>query len=292
MTDAILTVLLWFSAIGCGMMAGIYFAFSTFIMRALASIPQASGAGGMQAINRVILKSSFIPLFMGTTLACVVLAGLALLRLGERGAAAVLAGGVVYVIGMFVCTMLLNVPLNNALDAVDAASPEATPVWTRYLKDWVRWNHVRTIASAVACALFIAALITLPGCAQPANDEAGVRAAFESFYGAMKTGDTAAAMAVVADDAVFVEGGRLETRDEYEKNHLPADIGFEKQVSGKRGPLKITFQGDTAWVIATTDYDGTFDGAPVSFTSAQLAILSRESGSWRIRSIHWSSRRR
>ena len=100
------------------------------------------------------------------------------------------------------------------------------------------------------------------------------------------------AMALVADDAVFLEGGRLETRAEYEMNHLPADIGFEKQVSGKRGPLKITFKDDTAWVIATTDYDGMFDGAPVSFTSAQLAVLTRDSGTWRIRSIHWSSMRR
>jgi ketosteroid isomerase-like protein len=99
-------------------------------------------------------------------------------------------------------------------------------------------------------------------------------------------------MALIAQDALFVEGGRLETRDQYEKNHLPADIGFEKQVSGKRGPLRITFNGDTAWVIATTDYDGTFEGAPVSFTSAQLAVLTRDSGSWKIRSIHWSSLRR
>jgi ketosteroid isomerase-like protein len=141
--------------------------------------------------------------------------------------------------------------------------------------------------------LYLALALATPwlaGC-QPASDEAGARAALEAFYAAMKTGDTAAAMALIADDAVFVEGGRLETRDEYEKNHLPADIGFEKQVSGKRGPLQVTMKDNTAWIIATTDYDGTFDGAPVNFTSAQLAVLSRESDGWKIRSIHWSSRR-
>jgi ketosteroid isomerase-like protein len=156
--------------------------------------------------------------------------------------------------------------------------------------------HSKTLpASTRRCSLsavLLLATLCLPACSQPANDEAGVRTALESFYGAMKTGDTATAMALIAPDALFLEGGRLETRDEYEKNHLPADIGFEKQVSGTRGPLKITFNGDTAWVIATTDYDGTFDGAPVSFTSAQLALLTRESGTWKIRSIHWSSRRR
>ena len=50
--------------------------------------------------------------------------------------------------------------------------------------------------------------------------------------------------------------------------------------------------GDTAWVIATTDYDGTVDGAPVNFVSAQLAVLTRTNGEWQVRSIHWSSRRR
>ena len=114
----------------------------------------------------------------------------------------------------------------------------------------------------------------------------------EAFYGAMKKGDTAAAMQLIAPDAVFVESGKLETRAEYEANHLPADIQFEKQVTGKRGPMRTTFQGDAAWVIVTTEYDGSFDGRPVSFVSAQLAVLTRNDGNWRIRSIHWSSRPR
>jgi ketosteroid isomerase-like protein len=122
--------------------------------------------------------------------------------------------------------------------------------------------------------------------------EAAVTAVIDRFYGAMKTGDTVTAMSVLAPDALFVEGGRLETRAEYEKNHLPLDIDFEKQVTGKRGPLRITVKGDTAWVIAVTAFDGTFQGAPINLDSAQLAVLTREAGEWQIRSIHWSSLRR
>jgi ketosteroid isomerase-like protein len=62
-------------------------------------------------------------------------------------------------------------------------------------------------------------------------------------------------------------------------------------VNGKRAPMQVTFDGNTAWVIATTDYNGTFDGGPVSFVSAQLVVLTRDQGTWRIRTIHWSSRR-
>jgi len=136
-------------------------------------------------------------------------------------------------------------------------------------------------------------LSAITACAPPTPDDpAGVTATFEAFYAAMKTGDRAAAMQGLAPDAVFIEGGRLETRAEYESNHLPADIEFERAVTGKRGPLQITFNGNTAWVIATSEYEGTFENAAVNFVSAQLMVLTKDDGPWTIRSVHWSSRRR
>ena len=145
----------------------------------------------------------------------------------------------------------------------------------------------------LTCAL-IALVLCAGGCrtASPASP-ADVEAALESFYAAMGRGDAAGAMALIAPDAMFVESGRLETRDEYEKNHLPADIAFEKQVDGKRGEWRITVKDDTAWAIASTEFEGTFDTVPVNFVSAQLAVLTRDDDNrWQIRSIHWSSMRR
>ena len=145
-------------------------------------------------------------------------------------------------------------------------------------------------------ALSLGVVVVLSGlsaaCGAPPAREDEVVAPLQAFYAAMKTGDKAAAMAQIAPDAVFVESGKLETRAEYESSHLPADIDFEKQITGKRSPWQVKAQGDTAWVIATTEYDGTVDGAPLNFVSAQLAVLTRDSGAWKIRSIHWSSRRR
>jgi uncharacterized membrane protein len=154
----LIQVLLWFAAIGCGMMAGLYFAFSAFIMRALDSIPTAAGVGAMQAINRVILASLFMPLFWGTTLASLVLGVAGAMRWNEPGAVAMFAGGVTYVLGMFACTLWLNVPLNNMLDRTPPEADDAVATWIRYRRQWTWWNHVRTLASALASALFIAAL--------------------------------------------------------------------------------------------------------------------------------------
>ena len=154
----LLTSLLWFSAVGCGLLAGLYFAFSAFIMTALGRIDQAAGIAAMNAINDVIVRSLFLPIFLGSTLTSLVLAVLAPFRWDEPGAAMWLAGGMLYVVGMFVVTAVFNVPLNNALAAVQPAGSEACALWARYLVDWTWWNHVRTVASTLAFALFIAAI--------------------------------------------------------------------------------------------------------------------------------------
>ncbi|KWO55290.1 hypothetical protein WM28_04940 [Burkholderia ubonensis] len=151
-------VLLWFSAIGCGLMAGVYFAFSTFVMTSLGRLAPAAGVAAMNAINVDIVRSPFMAVFLGTTLASLALAILALLDRSEPGAIWIVAGGAIYVLGMFVVTMAFNVPLNDALAATDASSAEGGAFWARYLRDWTVWNHARTVASAAACGLFIAAL--------------------------------------------------------------------------------------------------------------------------------------
>ena len=150
--------LLWFSAIGCGLMAGVYFAFSAFVMTSLARIAPASGIAAMNSINVEIVRSLFMPFFLGTTLTAAILAGLAISGWGEPRSIVTLAGGVMYVLGMFIVTMIFNVPLNDALAAINQSGAEGASLWARYLKDWTFWNHVRTVASTVACGLFIAAI--------------------------------------------------------------------------------------------------------------------------------------
>ncbi len=153
--DWITDALLLLEALGCGLMAGLYFAFSAFVMSALGRIEPAAGIAAMNSINRVILRSSFMPLFFGTTVVALVLAVLTVLQWEGSRSAAILTGAVLYLAGMFACTMAFNVPLNNALQA---GGPGQGEVWERYLRDWTRWNHVRTVASIVATTLFVIAI--------------------------------------------------------------------------------------------------------------------------------------
>ena len=135
-----------------------YFAFSTFVMTSLARLGSAAGIATMNAINVEIVKSLFMPLLLFTTLTSAALAVMAIFRWGQPGAVAMLAGGVLYVLGMFVVTMVFNVPLNDTLAPTDPSSTEAASLWARYLNDWATWNYIRTISSTLACGLFIGAI--------------------------------------------------------------------------------------------------------------------------------------
>jgi uncharacterized membrane protein len=148
MTQTLLTLLIGFCALGCALLGGLYFAFSTFIMKALADVGPA-GITTMNAINRTILRSLFMPFFFATTLGSAILAVVGFLEWGQPRAAYLFAGGLVYVGGMFLVTLLFNVPLNNAL----AVTGEQN--WPRYLRAWTRWNHVRTLSCMLAAALFL-----------------------------------------------------------------------------------------------------------------------------------------
>jgi len=153
MTEAVLLVLRLAAILGAGVMAGLFFAFSNSVMGALGHLQPAEGMAAMQAINRVILNPLFLFIFLATPAVCALVGLFALWRWSEPGAAWLLAGAALYIAGAFLVTVAVNVPMNNALDAVQPASAEGAALWARYLADWTAWNHVRTVASLAAMAL-------------------------------------------------------------------------------------------------------------------------------------------
>ena len=133
-------------------------AFSVCVMRALGRLPREQGMAAMPAINVVVLNPWFFAAFFGTAAVCLVLPVLALFTWSASRMLSLLAGSVLYLAGSIVVTMACNVPLNEALAAVDAHSAEGAALWTRYRAQWTAWNHVRTAASLGAAALCIAAV--------------------------------------------------------------------------------------------------------------------------------------
>ena len=125
-----------------------------------------------------------------------------------------------------------------------------------------------------------------------AQETAAVTAVVNAFHSAVKTGAAPAAAQLLAADAHFMESGGIETRAEYVANHLPEDIKFEKAVTSAWKSYKLTVEGNTAWATSTEDITGTFEDRPVNLAVVELMVLSKQNGTWKIRSIAWSSKRR
>lgn len=154
MTLPALTLL---AALGSGLIAGFFLAFSATVMWALERQPPPAGIAAMQAINVVVLNPIFLGVFFGTAILSLVLDIVALVRWSQSGSGFLLAGSLLYFVGTFLVTLVFNVPLNNRLAAVEPDSAEGRTVWTHYLSAWTAWNHVRTVASLAAAACLILA---------------------------------------------------------------------------------------------------------------------------------------
>lgn len=140
------------AALASAMVAGVFWAFSTFVMASLAAVPGPEGLRLMREVNVQVMRSSFLAVFLATAPLCVAIAAWAIAVFGAPGTGAALGGAAAYLGGCFGVTMLGNVPLNNRLARATPDTAEA--VWRDYRLRWTRWNHVRTAASLIAAALF------------------------------------------------------------------------------------------------------------------------------------------
>jgi len=119
-----------------------------------------------------------------------------------------------------------------------------------------------------------------------------VAATVEAFHEALARGDSAGALALLASDAMILEAGTIENREQYRAHHLAADIQFTRALPATTGPLRVVLMQDVAWATSTSSTVGTYEGRPVDSQGAELMVLSRTAGLWQIRAIHWSSHAR
>ncbi|WP_394834665.1 DUF1772 domain-containing protein [Pendulispora rubella] len=150
-------VLTMVALLGSALVAGVFFAFSTFVMKGLGYLPAARGAEAMNAINVAAPTAGLMVAMFGTALVCLVLGTASFVRLGDDGAAYRVLGCALYMVTILV-TIFYHVPRNDALAALDPASAEGMAYWKEYLVQWTTWNHVRTVAPLGAAALLAIAL--------------------------------------------------------------------------------------------------------------------------------------
>ncbi len=158
MIDGPYCVLTVLGVLGTGLVAGVFRAFSTFVMRALASLPPAQGVAAMNAINRAAVRPAFMLVFLGTAVPAAVIAVATFVLWPEGPAVELLLGSALYLIGSFGVTAAAHVPRNTALLELEPGSAEVAARWPGYMREWTAWNHVRTVASAASAVAYVLAL--------------------------------------------------------------------------------------------------------------------------------------
>ncbi|KAI9131739.1 DUF1772 domain-containing protein [Acaryochloris sp. CCMEE 5410] len=160
MSNQLLFSIKLFSLLGCGLVAGMFFAFSTFVMLALGQRPPSEGIAVMQAINITVINPWFMIAFLGTAVTCLGLTVFSLTQWQQPESAYLLVGCLLYLIGTLFVTLQFNVPMNDALAIVQPENPDAVGLWNHYLSRWTFWNHIRTAAALAATAALTLALRT------------------------------------------------------------------------------------------------------------------------------------
>ncbi len=156
MTISPVVVLVAIAAIASAAAGGIYYAFSTFVMRGLNRTGPVEAITAMRGMNAEANGNApFLMMLLGSALLAVVVGVLAVAQIGRPGSWVLLAGAIFGVLGVLV-TMLFNVPLNNHLDQVDLA--DAAAEWQAYFTTWTAWNHVRAGSAFIGAALMLTGL--------------------------------------------------------------------------------------------------------------------------------------
>ena len=152
--DQLHFTLVFVALLGSGLISGVFFTFSAFVMKALVRLPTAKGIAAMQSINITVLNRWFLGVFLGTAVVCVLLLVWSLLLWEQKGSVVLVMGSTFYLIGSLMVTGVFNVPKNEALAKVNASAADSGQLWLRYVDRWTKWNHVRTVASLLATACF------------------------------------------------------------------------------------------------------------------------------------------
>ena len=148
------------TAVASGIISGVFFTFSGFVMPAFKRLPPEQGISAMQSVNITAVKPPLMIALFGTAAACVGVSIWAIADWRQTTSVCLLTGAMIYLIGVILVTALYNVPRNNKLAAYNPNSSDATKFWVTYLREWTRWNHVRTVTALLASGVLITAILT------------------------------------------------------------------------------------------------------------------------------------
>jgi len=150
-------------------------------------------------------------------------------------------------------------------------------------------NTDQTVRTLLKLIIVVLACSTTVLGQQTSKDD--VVAVIDAFHAALVAGDSSAALNYLAEDVTILEGGGIENKEHYRSGHLAGDIRFAQAVPRKRSEMEVNIVGNIAWTYSTSIIQGKMGDREINSRGAELMVLALENGTWKIKAIHWSSRR-
>ena len=137
-----------------GLVAGVFLAFSDFVMPSLRAASPAAGTQALQLITRKVDRTIFMCLLIGLSSVVAVVAVVASLFLEGPVVTYLMLAGTLYIVGVFIASAIGNIPMNEKLEAMPEGGIAAQNYWPDYVRGWVRWNHLRWISALGASTCY------------------------------------------------------------------------------------------------------------------------------------------
>lgn len=152
---------------------------------------------------------------------------------------------------------------------------------------------MKTILNKYAATLLAGACLGVSAersVGQPEAPDGAIASTVKAFHRALEAGEPDKVMSLLAPDALIIEAGHIQSRGDYQREHLTEDIAFARAVPVASSNLAALRQeGSVAWVTTTSRVAGEFHGKFVDSTSAETVVLTKSAEGWRISTIHWSN---
>ena len=150
----------------CSLVAGLLFAFAIVAMPGIKSLNDREFIRAFQVMDRVIQNNQpiFILVWVGSVVSLVTSAVLGIAQLDGAGRLLMICAALVYLLGVQLPTITINIPLNNKLQTLDVDVMNEI-MQREARKDfeprWNLWNSIRTACAGLASALLIILLFKL-----------------------------------------------------------------------------------------------------------------------------------
>lgn len=162
----IFTNLLVLSTLLVALVAGLVFTFALITMPGIKKLDDAAFIRAFQVMDGIIQNGSpvFSLVWAGSVVALLIAAVLGFRQLDGLPQGLLVAATAIYILGVQLPTVTINIPLNNELQTLDVATMDRTALEAarnQFEPRWNQWNLIRTVLAIVVTAMLLIVLLTL-----------------------------------------------------------------------------------------------------------------------------------